>query len=108
MVPQYLRPSFSERMQAARDAHKAAGTSGGRSYRTRDAADYAPADPDSWQVFLWRVISRARDDRDALIETAQHELALRLAGTFADQGDGAFLHVVEHGKPRRISYEIPF
>lgn len=53
MVPQYLKPSFSERMQAARDMHRANGTSGGKVYsRIRSARDYAPVDKSLEPVLL--------------------------------------------------------
>lgn len=44
MVPQYLKPSFTERMQAAKDLHRANGTSGGKGERLVTARDYAPID----------------------------------------------------------------
>lgn len=42
MTPQYLKPSFSDRMAAAKDLHRANGTSGGKGERIVTARDYAP------------------------------------------------------------------
>lgn len=63
MVPQYLKPSFSERMAAARDAHRTNGTSGGKGYRMRPAGDYAPVDKQTEKILadLHRLKWQCRD-----------------------------------------------